>query len=94
MDCHESGARTAVSRSGPPLSALVSVQTPTLAIAGGEGIRPDGSNQLVGILPNLEVDSIPGGGHDPWYSQTDAFFEIVSQFLREQLGVIRRGPPS
>lgn len=88
MICHESGVRTGSSRSGPPLSALASIETPTLAVSGGEGIHPDASGQLVGILPNLEVDSIPGGGHDPWYTQTDAFFEIVSQFLRERLRAV------
>ncbi len=82
MDCHENGARTSMSRLGPPLSALKAVQTPTLVISGGEGFIPDRSSELVGILPNLEIRSIPGGGHDPWYTHTDAFFEIASQFLR------------
>jgi pimeloyl-ACP methyl ester carboxylesterase len=85
MNCHENGRRTSLSRLGPPVSALKSVRTPTLAISGGQGFIPDASIQLVGILPNLEIDSIPGGGHDPWYTQTDAFFEIVSRFLHERL---------
>ena len=85
MDCYESALKTGLSRRGPPLAALASIQTPTLAISGGTGTMPDGSSQLVGVLRKLTVRSIPGGGHDPWYTQPDLFFSIVSAFLRSHL---------
>ena len=91
MNCYESALKTGLSRRGPPLAALASIQTPTLAISGGPGRMPDGSSQLVGVLPEVTVRSIAGGGHDPWYSQADIFFSIVTDFLGSHL-TSRRGP--
>lgn len=85
MVCYESGLRTELSVRGPPLAALSAIRTPTLVISGGRGSMPDLSRQLVGVLPDLTVRSIAGGGHDPWYSRPDIFFSTVSSFLRKRL---------
>lgn len=90
MICQESGTRTGLSRLGPPLSGLASIETPTLVISGGQGRLPDGTSQLVGVLPDLRIDWIVGGGHDAWHTRPNVFFPLVLEFLRARLASARQ----
>ena len=91
--CGLAGLRTGISRTSPPLDSLRSVLAPTLALSGGrlpgQG-QPDNAHALVGVLPNLVLDTIPGGGHDPWRARTDEFFARVVAFLRPILASVRQ----
>ena len=64
----------------PRLSRL---SIPVLAIHGDQPTRhADGTEQLRGVIPQLEIELIEGAGHDPWFTHPDAFFTRVEEFLR------------
>jgi len=63
----------------PRLSVL---SVPVLAIHGDQPTRhADGTEQLRGVIPDLEIELIPGAGHDPWFTHPHAFFARVDEFL-------------
>lgn len=75
--------RSSISETGPALDSLARIQTPTLIVRGDSitGVG-DGSKELAEVLPNAQVVTIEGAGHDPWFEQPASFFEVVVDFLR------------
>ena len=66
----------------PLLDSLMSVLAPTLILHGSEGWEATPALQLAVALPRARRAVITGGGHDPWFTQPDQFFEPVQAFVR------------
>jgi pimeloyl-ACP methyl ester carboxylesterase len=77
----------------PTVQQLVTVRTATLLVRGmGRNLVSDGADTLLRILPDAQLISLAGTGHDPWLDWPDAFFAHVHRFLRGTLpnSVLRR----
>jgi pimeloyl-ACP methyl ester carboxylesterase len=83
-DCPETRAATFESLRGLPTSSiypLTALRVPVLAIVDNRfGIPFDTSAAAPEIDGN--VTTVVGGGHDPWFEHRDAFFALVSDFVR------------
>ena len=66
----------------PLLDSLTSVHAPTLIVHGSEGRETTPALQLAEAFPWARRAVITGGGHDPWFTQPDQFFETVLEFVR------------
>ena len=64
-------------------SLLASIHTPTRFIWGDED--PNGGAEIarrfVGLLPNAELELMPGVGHAPWMDDPDHCASMTSSFL-------------
>lgn len=70
----------------PAVSQLAAVHAPTLLIRGtGRNPVSDGADTLLRVLPNAQLISLAGTGHDPWLDWPDAFFAHVHRFLESRL---------
>jgi pimeloyl-ACP methyl ester carboxylesterase len=71
---------------GPHVQQLATLRAPTLLIRGiGHNPVSDGADTLLRVLPNAQLISLAGTGHDPWLDWPDAFFAHVERFLRSTL---------
>jgi pimeloyl-ACP methyl ester carboxylesterase len=71
---------------GPSVQQLATIHEPTLLIRGtGRNPVSDGADTLLHVLPNAQLISLAGTGHDPWLDWPDAFFAHVQRFLRATL---------
>jgi proline iminopeptidase len=66
-------------------AALRAVEAPVLVVHGSEDIfQPEGaSRSYAEALPNAQFRIVEGAGHFPFYSEPDAFAQIVGEFLSE-----------
>ena len=80
--------RKSLSSSAPPGDSLSRIALPVLIIRGSD-VAPvgDESERLAKSLANARVETMLEAGHDPWFDEPAAFFEIVRSFLLEK-GVI------
>ncbi|MEO6468276.1 MAG: alpha/beta hydrolase, partial [Acidimicrobiia bacterium] len=66
-----------------PASLLAGVHTPTQFVWGEED--PNGgaeiARQFVGLLPNADLELMPGVGHAPWMDDPDHCASTTSSFL-------------
>ncbi len=70
----------------PTVAQLATIGAPTLLIRGtGRNPISDGADTLLRVLPNAQLISLAGTGHDPWLDWPAAFFAHVSRFLRTAL---------
>jgi pimeloyl-ACP methyl ester carboxylesterase len=79
----------------PTIEQLATVRVPTLLVRGtGPNRVSDGADTLLRLLPNAQLVSLAGTGHDPWLDWPEAFFAHVHRFLRSRLAdsVLRREP--
>lgn len=67
----------------PDLLRRVSeLDIPVLAVVGAEDVRPSWPvEQLVNLLPNAQLEVIPGAGHCPWVSHACDLGEVVRTFV-------------
>ncbi len=71
---------------GPTLQQLATVRAPALLIRGtGRNPVSDGADTLLRVLPNAQLISLAGTGHDPWLDWPEAFFAHVLRFLSSTL---------
>jgi hypothetical protein len=70
----------------PSLEDLKKILVPVLVFQSEENCKghPDATKQLINVLPNLEVFSIKGACHDPWYSHSEVFFRKCIAFLNKR----------
>lgn len=80
--CSDANAATALSfRSMPPVDRLAAINVPVLVFRGDlESKWGDGSQALASVVPHVRVETIPGAGHDPWFSHPDQFFKLLNEF--------------
>lgn len=70
----------------PERDALSTITVPVLILRGGSCyMMQDGSYRMAEVLPEVEIETIEEGGHDPWYSSPDKFFREVGEFLKTKV---------
>lgn len=70
----------------PPEQSLAGLDIPVLIISGDRGGRiPDGGGGLAVILPQATRVIIRDAAHDPWAADPVAFFDIIREFLDDQI---------
>jgi pimeloyl-ACP methyl ester carboxylesterase len=81
--CTGAGRATYFSlESAPSLTALAKIENPVLIVRGPLADPSiDGAREIGAVLPNAEVISLEGTGHNPWVESTTHFFEIVREFV-------------
>lgn len=65
---------------------LPSLSCPTMVVAGAEdpNAPPAAARQIAGLIPGSELHELAGAGHFPPIELTDAFNELLVDFLRRQ----------
>jgi len=66
----------------PLLEELARIAVPALVVEGSGGIL-DGSADILRTLPHARPLRIEGGGHDPWLTQPQEFFQAVARFVQD-----------
>jgi proline iminopeptidase len=65
--------------------SLRAVEAPVLVVHGSEDVfQPEAASRIYAeVFPNAEIRVVEDAGHFPFYSQPDAFEQIVGEFLGE-----------
>lgn len=91
----EAGIATNASMvTAPPLAGLRTVRMPALVVRGttAPSHQPDGSAEIVRTLSDARLLTIPGAGHDPWYSHPEQFFTAARAFVAGLANPSARAP--
>lgn len=65
------------------LQRIATLQTPLLAVAGGEDIRPNWpAEQIVHLMPNAGIVMLPEAGHYPWLTHAGSLQAVMRGFLQ------------
>lgn len=67
--------------SAPVADCLKQISVPILLFNGSFNQERDWVSHYKKLLPNLEVCTIYGAGHDPWFSEPEQFFARCKQFI-------------
>lgn len=75
------------------LKRLAQLQTPMLAVAGGEDIRPVWPvEQVVRVVPNAGIVTLPGAGHHLWLTHAESLKGVLRGFLQSLIEEETGGP--
>jgi pimeloyl-ACP methyl ester carboxylesterase len=63
--------------------ALAAVRVPTLVVVGErDELFRDAARELAAVIPRARLEVVPDAGHSPQVEAPDAWFAVVSEFLR------------
>lgn len=84
MDVNRQGSLSAYEWCRDPmlLSSIAKLDVPFLAVQGGQDIRPGWpAEQLVNLLPNATLVTLPEAGHNLWLTHADTLQSVMRSFL-------------
>ncbi len=66
-----------------PDAILETIETPTYLLWGEEDLfgGPSSARRLADLMPNAQLELMPGAGHTPWFDDLDHCVEVTRRFL-------------